>query len=137
MSIFILYRIYSLTERYTPVSKNEFFEMVYRPIYNTETGFPIIGSHYLAIMYMVLAIGTLLDIDRPSHSQEATQYYELGRAALAVDSVFEEQSIPAIQALVCGPYIQKKSCIEFRYSFSCVITCFSMISKARGGRRWA
>ncbi|KAH7873029.1 fungal-specific transcription factor domain-containing protein [Lentinula edodes] len=85
---------------YTPVSKNEFFEMVYRPIYNTETGFPIIGSHYLAIMYMVLAIGTLLDIDRPSHSQEATQYYELGRAALAVDSVFEEQSIPAIQALL-------------------------------------
>ncbi|KAJ3994298.1 fungal-specific transcription factor domain-containing protein [Lentinula boryana] len=85
---------------YTPVSKHEFYEMVYRPIYNTETGFPIIGSHYLAIMFMVLAIGTLLDIDRPSHSQEATQYYELGRAALAVDSVFEEQSIPAIQALL-------------------------------------
>ncbi|KAJ3827826.1 fungal-specific transcription factor domain-containing protein [Lentinula raphanica] len=85
---------------YNPVSKAEFYGMVYRPIYNSESGFPVIRSHYLAIMFMVLAIGALLDTDRPAHSQEATQYYELGRAALAVDSVFEDQSISAIQALL-------------------------------------
>jgi hypothetical protein len=85
---------------YTPISQTEFYDSVFRPIYEADTAFPDIGSHNLAIMYMVLAIGTLLDLDRQSHSHEATQYYELGRAALAVDSVFEEQSIPAIQALI-------------------------------------
>ncbi|KIK61560.1 hypothetical protein GYMLUDRAFT_96415 [Collybiopsis luxurians FD-317 M1] len=85
---------------YTPISQTEYYESVFRPIYEADAGFSNIGSHNLAIMFIVLAIGTLLDLDRPSHSPEATHYYELGRAALAVDSVFEEQSIPAIQALV-------------------------------------
>ena len=47
-----------------------------------------------------MAMGALLDLDRPPHSYDANYYYQLGRAALTVDSVFEEQSIPAIQALV-------------------------------------
>jgi hypothetical protein len=50
---------------------------------------------------MMLAIGALLDLDAPAHSYDANHYYQLGRAALSVDSVFEEQSIPAIQALAC------------------------------------
>lgn len=53
-------------------------------------------------MYMILALGALLDPDRPPNSYDANLYYQLGRAALGVDSLFEEQSIPAIQALVCN-----------------------------------
>lgn len=49
---------------------------------------------------MILAVGTLLDLDMPSHSPEAMQYFQIGRAALALDSVLEEQSITALQALV-------------------------------------
>ncbi|KAF5369213.1 hypothetical protein D9757_010030 [Collybiopsis confluens] len=85
---------------YTPIAQEEFYESVFRPIYEADVAFSNIGPHKLAIIFMALAIGTLLDLDRQSHAPEATQYYELGRAALAVDSVFEEQSIPAIQALV-------------------------------------
>jgi hypothetical protein len=50
---------------------------------------------------MMLAIGALLDLDAPPHSYDANHYYQLGRAALSVDSVLEEQSITAIQALAC------------------------------------
>jgi hypothetical protein len=50
---------------------------------------------------MMLAIGSLLDVEAPPHSYDANHYYQLGRAALSVDSIFEEQSIPAIQALAC------------------------------------
>jgi len=46
---------------------------------------------------MVLALGTLVDLDM--HAQ-ATEYYQLGRAALAIDSVLEEPSMAGIQALV-------------------------------------
>ncbi|KAF9078142.1 hypothetical protein BDP27DRAFT_1310847 [Rhodocollybia butyracea] len=85
---------------YTPISKPEFYETVFRPIYDVNAAFPNIGSHSLALIYMILAIGALLDLDQQSHSPAASRFYELGRAALAIDSVFEEQSIPAIQALV-------------------------------------
>ena len=61
-----------------------------------------IKSHRIAVMYMILALGALLDPDRPPNSYDANLYYQLGRAALGVDSLFEEQSIPAIQALVCN-----------------------------------
>jgi hypothetical protein len=102
---------------YTPISQTEFYETVFRPIYETDATFPVIGSHSLAIAFMVMAIGTLLDLDRQSHSPEAFQYYELGRAALAVDSVFEEQSIPAIQALVCTATMFERILIRTLYRF--------------------
>lgn len=57
-------------------------------------------SHRLAVLYMVFALGTLMDLDKPYLSIEATQYYQLGRASLSLDSILEHQSIPAIQALV-------------------------------------
>ena len=57
-------------------------------------------SHRLAVLYMVFALGTLMDLEKPYLSVEATQYYQLARASLALDSILEHQSIPAIQALV-------------------------------------
>lgn len=57
-------------------------------------------SHRLAVLCLVLGLGALLDLEKPSLSAEAMRYYQLGRAALSVDSVLESQSIPAIQALV-------------------------------------
>lgn len=82
---------------------------------------------------MVLAIGTLLDLDRQSHSLEASQYFELGRAALAVDSVFEEQSIQAIQALV-----EHLRCpIDSWLTFIQVLMCHYMFLDDIEGPRWA
>jgi hypothetical protein len=49
---------------------------------------------------MILAIGILMDLDRPAHSAEAMFYYHLARAALSIDSILEEQTIAGIQALV-------------------------------------
>jgi len=80
----------------------------------------------------MLAIGALLDLDAPPHSYDANHYYQLGRAALSVDSMFEEQSIPAIQALACdlvwlgskaltartAPYVPLH--VPFRYRWSSV-----------------
>ncbi len=79
---------------------------------------------------MMLAIGALLDLDAPPHSYDANHYYQLGRAALSVDSVFEEQSIPAIQALACDV-------AEYSYRFLCPIICSSLISMVLDGRLWA
>lgn len=50
-----------------------------------------------------------MDLSQPAHPPQATQYYQLGRAALGIKSVFDEQSIPGIQALVCASFTQASS----------------------------
>ncbi|KAF8498708.1 fungal-specific transcription factor domain-containing protein [Russula emetica] len=87
---------------YTPIEQNDFYGSIYSRVFDPEAGsdFDRIQSHRIAVVYMMLAIGALLDLDAPPHSYDANHYYQLGRAALSVDSVFEEQSITAIQALL-------------------------------------
>lgn len=91
--------------RYTPIPEVDFYQTVFCRIYNRDASYhDSIDPHNVAILYMILAIGTLVNLDYPAHPPEATQYYQLGRAALSLSSVFEEQSITAIQALVSMPY---------------------------------
>ncbi|KAF7370821.1 putative transcriptional regulatory protein C1F7.11c [Mycena sanguinolenta] len=91
---------------YTPINESDFYETIFRPIYDDTSGgsYTSVSSHCLAVLYMVLALGTLVDLDMPPHSPEAnaqaTEYYQLSRAALAIDSVLEEPTIAGIQALV-------------------------------------
>lgn len=91
--------------------EEDFYETVFRPIYQADTHLSddFIESHTLAVLYLTLAIGTLLDLDKPPLSLEASQYYQLGCAALSLHSLYEERSIPAIQALVCHPLVTGES----------------------------
>jgi hypothetical protein len=86
---------------------------------------------------MMLAIGALLDLDAPPHSYDASHYYQLGRAALSVDSMFEEQSIPAIQALACDLVLAGFEGADYPHSSLCPITCSFLISMVLAGRLWA
>lgn len=54
---------------------------------------------------MVLALGTLMDLDLPAHSSEAMQFYQIARSAMSLDSVLEKPSIVAIQALVRASFL--------------------------------
>ncbi|EAU90340.1 hypothetical protein CC1G_09022 [Coprinopsis cinerea okayama7 len=86
---------------YTPISEQDFYSNVLPEVYNTEETYrDSVSSHTLSVFFMVLALGTLLDLDLPAHSPESMQYFQIGRAALALDSVLEEQSITALQALL-------------------------------------
>ncbi|EMD39039.1 hypothetical protein CERSUDRAFT_133798 [Gelatoporia subvermispora B] len=100
---------------YTPLPEAEFYGSIFPRIYGPMEISPdqdSMASHRLAVMYLVLALGTLLDLERPSFSPEATRYYQLGRAALSLDSVLESQSIPAIQALVLMCHFMFLSFVE-------------------------
>lgn len=87
---------------YTPIEQGDFYGSIYSRVFEPDAGpdHDRIQSHRIAVVYMMLAIGALLDLDAPPHSYDASHYYQLGRAALSVDPIFEEQSIPAIQALL-------------------------------------
>ncbi|GLB35003.1 putative fungal specific transcription factor [Lyophyllum shimeji] len=57
------------------------------------------GLHDLALMLIVLGIGTLVDLKLPPYSLEAQHYYRLARAALALQPVLGEQSVVTIKVL--------------------------------------
>ncbi|EGN92270.1 hypothetical protein SERLA73DRAFT_79751 [Serpula lacrymans var. lacrymans S7.3] len=99
---------------YTPIGEEEFYESIFFRIYHPDlsSNHDPTNSHRLGVLYLVLGLGILLDLDKPSHSLEAKQYYQLGRAALCLDSVLEEQSIIALQALLLMCHFMFLSDIE-------------------------
>ena len=89
--------------RYNPVSLDNFNELVYYQFYNPNAAPPIddpLLSHQLALMFMILAIGCLMDIKRPAYNIEAEKYHQLARAALFQSPIFEEPTLHAVQSLV-------------------------------------
>ena len=137
-----------MTCRYTPIPENEFYSTVLARIYdpNQPAGFDQdpIDSHRLAVLYMVFALGTLFDLEKPYLSVEATQYYQLARASLSIDSVLEHQTIPAIQALVsvfpylCGrPDFSSDVHGVLLITREQVLMCHFMFMSFRDGPRWA
>ncbi|KIY70755.1 hypothetical protein CYLTODRAFT_419434 [Cylindrobasidium torrendii FP15055 ss-10] len=86
---------------YTPITHEDFLQTIFRPVYGQgSTDADILSPHNLALLFMVLAMGALTDLDLPAHSPQAMQYFHLGRAALAIKPIFEDQSIQAIQTLL-------------------------------------
>jgi hypothetical protein len=52
-------------------------------------------------MFIVLAVGTLMDTSQPAYNLEAEKYNQLARAALFQESFFDTPTVHAVQALVC------------------------------------
>ncbi|KAJ6628326.1 hypothetical protein B0H10DRAFT_1990878 [Mycena sp. CBHHK59/15] len=60
---------------------------------------PPMMPHRLSVLFFVFAAATLTDTACPPYSSTAELYFELGRAALSLRSIFESTYIATIQAL--------------------------------------
>lgn len=101
MVIFV--RSADLDGRYNVISLPQFNENAFFAFYNPSPDGPIddhLRSHQLALMFMVLAIGSLMDIKRPAYNIEAERYHQLARASLFQSPIFEEPTLNAVQTLV-------------------------------------
>jgi hypothetical protein len=80
-----------------------FDQEVYSQFYTQQVG-PIpddpLLAHRLSVMFMVLAIGSLMNTSLPSYNIDAEKYHQLARAALFHHSFFDNPTINAVQALV-------------------------------------
>ncbi|KAG5650570.1 hypothetical protein H0H81_011777 [Sphagnurus paluster] len=87
---------------YDPISQESFESQVYTQFYDPnfvlQANDPLL-SHRLSVMFMVLAIGSLMDTSLPAYNLEAEKYHQLARAALFTNSIFDEPTINAVQAL--------------------------------------
>lgn len=55
--------------------------------------------HELATFFFTLALGALLDLNLPPYNAEAEHFYDLGRAALSLQAVYESPSMSTVQAM--------------------------------------
>ncbi|KAK7686316.1 hypothetical protein QCA50_010540 [Cerrena zonata] len=55
--------------------------------------------HRLAVLYFILAVGALVDLTLPACNVEAEKYFQLGRAALSLRSIFDSPEIETVQAV--------------------------------------
>jgi hypothetical protein len=116
-----------LRTRYNPISVSEFNAAVYSTLFNSPGALAmsdepnIMLSQRLSVMFMVLAIGSLMDTRLPSYSIEAEKYHQLARAALFQNNIFDEPTLGAVQALYLMSF----------YLF------FSDRHGTSGGSRWA
>ncbi|KAF8074759.1 fungal-specific transcription factor domain-containing protein [Lyophyllum atratum] len=87
---------------YNPISQESFDSQVYTQFYDPNIGpqpdEPLL-SHRLSLVFMVLAIGSLMNTSLPAYNLEAEKYHQLARAALFTNSIFDEPTINAVQAL--------------------------------------
>lgn len=75
------------------------YSQFYDPNASPPTDDPML-SHRLSLMFMVLAIGSLVDTKTQAYNLEAEKYHQLARAALFQNGLFDEPTINAVQALV-------------------------------------
>jgi hypothetical protein len=85
------------------MSLDQFNDHIYYQFYHPNAAPPVNDiylSHQLGLMFMVLAIGSLMDIKRQAYNVDAEKYHMLARAALFQSPIFEQPTISAVQALV-------------------------------------
>ncbi|KAI0065622.1 hypothetical protein BV25DRAFT_1906166 [Artomyces pyxidatus] len=97
---------------YDPIPVSEFNATVHSFLYRSPGAVPppdveesvVVHSSRLSLMFMVLAIGSLMDSRLPAYSADAEKYYQLARAALFQTSIFDEPTLGAVQALFLMTY---------------------------------
>lgn len=57
------------------------------------------GPHDLSLIFLVFAVGALMDLGQEPYNAEAEHYHILAKAALCLQPVLEKPSLVAIQAL--------------------------------------
>ncbi|KAF5369221.1 hypothetical protein D9757_010028 [Collybiopsis confluens] len=92
---------------YNPVSLDmfnyEIWIQFYEPSAGPHANDPLL-SHRLSVMFMILAIGCLVDTSLPPYNADAEKYHQLAKAALFQDSFLDAPTINAVQALFLMTY---------------------------------
>ncbi|KAJ7743140.1 fungal-specific transcription factor domain-containing protein [Mycena metata] len=94
---------------YAPISPESFEAEVYSQFYYDPNAAPPpsdqpLLAHRLSLMFIVLAIGSLMDTNEPAYNLEAEKYHQLARAALFLNSFFDQPTITAVQSLFLMAY---------------------------------
>ncbi|KAF8639464.1 hypothetical protein AX16_010317, partial [Volvariella volvacea WC 439] len=109
-------RAWSLCETYIehaswafrPLKRDEIINHVLTPIYKHMKEAPVAGSnsqyaispHQLAVLFMIFALGALVDLTLEPYNLESETYHLLSRAALSLRSILDSPEIFTVQAVI-------------------------------------
>ncbi|KAJ7228762.1 fungal-specific transcription factor domain-containing protein [Mycena pura] len=98
------------TWQFQPVLREEMIDDFLTPIYkslrerknwDSDADFPhTVSPHRLAALFLMFALGALVDLTLEPHNIESDQYYHASRAALALRSVFDSPEMATVQAIL-------------------------------------
>ncbi|KAJ8076435.1 hypothetical protein PM082_000858 [Marasmius tenuissimus] len=63
-----------------------------------------VSPHRLAVLFLVLALGTLVDPTLKPYSNDAKYFFDLGKACLSLNSVLESSELATLQAVTLTGY---------------------------------
>ena len=89
--------------RYNPINMDWFDTEVYSVFYSQNAGSITdepLAAHRLSLLFMVFAIGSLMNTALPAFNLDAEKYHQLARAALFHFSFLDNPTLNAIQCLV-------------------------------------
>ncbi|KAF5362179.1 hypothetical protein D9756_002569 [Leucocoprinus leucothites] len=92
---------------YNPISADTFDTQVYATFYDSnpsQMGDDPALPHKLSLLFMVLAIGSMMNTALPAYNLEAEKFHQLARAALFQTSIFDAPTLHAVQALYLMTY---------------------------------
>ncbi|KAH7916204.1 fungal-specific transcription factor domain-containing protein [Hygrophoropsis aurantiaca] len=120
---------------FRPIRRDELINDILTPIYaaakaradDSAEPKPEIPPHMLSVLYLVFAHGALMDLTLPPHNSEAENYFQLGRLALSLRSVFDVPTTYTLQALALMGYYHSNG--GRRYTIDAAWSALSIANK--------
>ncbi|KAF7376608.1 Zn(2)-C6 fungal-type domain-containing protein [Mycena sanguinolenta] len=84
-----------------PVMQSEAVELL-TLIYHPNTGTqhqPPATPQQMAVLYLIFALGSLVDLDLPPYNSDADHYFDVACAAMSIRPFFESPTVVTVQAL--------------------------------------
>ncbi len=81
------------------VTRQQLIDDMLPAIYRKQPSEEFGGPHDLSLIFMIFAIGALVENEPSSESAHAEHYHQLSRAAISLQPVLEKPSIVTIQCL--------------------------------------
>ncbi|KAF7314026.1 Zn(2)-C6 fungal-type domain-containing protein [Mycena chlorophos] len=91
------------------------------------------SAHTLSVLFFVFAHAAFFDLSLPAYSSEADAFFDAGRAALALESVFESTNVRTIQALGLAGLYYTNGGPRFSVDGSWTLTSMAMMQAHRLG----
>ncbi|GAW07668.1 hypothetical protein LENED_009675 [Lentinula edodes] len=121
--------------QFQPIRRDELIDDILVPIYrsrkeraSSDSNQPhVISPHRLASLYIVFAIGALVDLTLDPYSSEAESFALLCRAAISLRSVFDSPEICTVQTIALLAHYQTFA--GKRYTLDAAWTVMSLAAK--------
>ncbi|KAJ6498764.1 fungal-specific transcription factor domain-containing protein [Mycena sanguinolenta] len=84
-----------------PVMQSEAVELltlIYHPNTGTQHQSPATPQQ-IAVLYLIFALGSLVDLDLPPYNSDADHYFDVACAAMSIKPLFENPTVVTVQAL--------------------------------------